>query len=65
MDERLELALIELYSGRCNIAMKAKEIDVPLKELKRLFREYVAERPININDSDTWSGDIELAWPWA
>ncbi len=65
MNEKLELAMIELYSGRCNVALKAKEIDIPLEELKRLFRDYVAERPIDVNDPDTWSGDIELAWPWA
>tara|TARA_B100000519_G_C14204644_1_gene419664 strand:- start:484 stop:684 length:201 start_codon:yes stop_codon:yes gene_type:complete len=64
MNEKLELAMIELYSGRCNVALKAKEIDVPLEELKRLFNEYVSQRPIDVRDPDLWSGDHELAWPW-
>tara|TARA_R110001606_G_scaffold134729_1_gene271346 strand:+ start:1439 stop:1702 length:264 start_codon:yes stop_codon:yes gene_type:complete len=28
---------------------------------KELFNKYVSERPINSND---WSDDIELSWPW-
>jgi len=32
--------------------------------MKRLFRGYVLERPINVNDPDVWLGDVELGWPW-
>ena len=26
---------------------------------------YVLERPLDTNDPDVWSGDVELGWPWA
>ena len=34
----MEEALDEIYKGRCNVAVKAKEIGVSTEELKRLFR---------------------------
>jgi hypothetical protein len=33
--------------------------------LKQLFREYVAARPIDINDEDVWLGDTTMCWPYA
>ena len=60
----MEEALDEIYRGKCNVAVKAKEIGVSTEELKRLFRGYVAERPISVNDPDVWLGDVELSWPW-
>ena len=58
MDEALD----EIYRGKCNVAVKAKEIGVSTEELKRLFRVYAMQRPI---DEDVWRGDVELGWPWA
>ena len=57
----MEEALDEIYKGRCNVAVKAKEIGVSTEELKRLFRVYAMQRPI---DEDVWRGDVELGWPW-
>jgi len=54
-------ALDAIYRGQTNVAVKAKEVDLSLAELKELFNKYVSERPIN---SDDWSDDIELSWPW-
>ncbi len=57
VEEALEL----IYRGQCNVAVKAKEIGVSTEELKRLFRVYAMQRPI---DEDVWRGDVELGWPW-
>jgi hypothetical protein len=54
-------ALDAIYRGQTNVAVKAKEVDLSLAELKELFNKYVSERPINSND---WADDIELSWPW-
>ena len=56
MEEALEL----IYRGQCNVAVKAKEIGVSTEELKRLFRVYAMQRPI---DEDVWRGDVELGGP--
>ena len=58
----MEEALDEIYRGKCNVAVKAKEIGVSTEELKRLFRVYAMQRPM---DEDIWRGDVELGWPWA
>ena len=58
----MEEALDEIYKGRCNVAVKAKELSVSTEELKRLFRVYAMQRPM---DEDIWRGDVELGWPWA
>ena len=47
----MEEALDEIYRGKCNVAVKAKEIGVSTEELKRLFRVYAMQRPI---DEDVW-----------
>ena len=57
----MEETLDEIYKGRCNVAVKAKEIGVSTEELKRLFRDYAVKRPI---DDDVWSENVELGWPW-
>ena len=56
MDEALD----EIYRGKCNVAVKAKEIGVSTEELKRLFRVFAMQRPI---DEDVWRGDVELVGP--
>ena len=58
----LENALDAIYKGQTNVAVMAKEIDVSLDEMKRLFGLYVEQRPI---DPDVWQADVELGWPWA
>lgn len=57
MEEALDL----IYRGKCNVAIAAKEIGVSTEKLKRLFKSYVKERPI---DNDVWLKDVELSWPW-
>ena len=57
MEEALDL----IYRGKCNVAIAAKEIGVSTEKLKRLFRVYAMQRPI---DEDVWRGDVELGWPW-
>ena len=57
----IQNALDAIYRGQTNVAVKAKEVDLSLTELKELFNKYVSERQINNND---WSDDIELSWPW-
>ena len=60
MEEALDL----IYRGRCNVAVKAKKLDISTETLKRLVREYILERPLDTSDPDIWSGDVELGWPW-
>ena len=61
----MEEVFDELYRGRCNVCVAAKKAGVSPEEMKRLFREYVLERPLDTSDPDVWSGDVELGWPWA
>jgi hypothetical protein len=61
MEEAFDL----LYRGKCNVWAAAEKAGVSPEEMKRLFRGYVAERPINVNDPDVWLADVELGWPWA
>ncbi len=60
----IEEAFDELYRGKCNVCTAAKKAGVSSEEMKRLFREYVLERPLDVNDPVIWSGDVELGWPW-
>tara|TARA_B100001093_G_scaffold426520_1_gene420492 strand:- start:131 stop:316 length:186 start_codon:yes stop_codon:yes gene_type:complete len=61
MEEALDL----IYRGKCNVAVKAKELDISTEALKRLVREYILERPLDTSDPEVWSGDVELGWPYA
>ena len=63
--QELEEALDRLYKGQTNVALQARDLGISLERLKQLFREYVAARPIDVNDEDVWLGDVELGWPWA
>ena len=47
------------------MCVAAEKAGVSPEEMKRLFRGYVLERPIDVNDPDVWLGDVELGWPWA
>jgi len=60
MEEAFDL----LYHGKCNVWVAAEKAGVSPEEMKRLFREYVLERPIDVNDPKVWSDDVELGWPW-
>jgi hypothetical protein len=57
----IQSALDEIYRGQTNVAVKAKEVDLSLTELKELFNQYVLNHPICSSD---WENDIELSWPW-
>jgi len=61
MEEALDL----IYRGKCNVAVKAKELDISTETLKRLIREYILERPLDTSDPKVWSGEVELSWPYA
>ena len=63
--QELEEALDRLYKGQTNVALQARDLGISLERLKQLFREYVAARPIDINDEDVWMGDTTLCWPYA
>ncbi len=58
----LEDALDLIYKGQTNVAVISKEIGVPFEEMKRLFKLYVNQRPI---DPDVWKADVDLSWPWS
>ena len=63
--QELEEALDRLHKGQTNVAIQAADLGISLERLKQLFREYVAARPIDINDEDVWLGDTTLCWPYA
>lgn len=57
----IEEALLDLYRGTVNVKKTADALGMPLSELQRLFREFVARTPI---DEDTWRSDVEATWPY-
>lgn len=61
MRGELEEALVLIYRGQSNVALVAKQLDMPLARLQQEFRDYVSRTPI---DPDVWSGDVELSWPF-
>ena len=63
--QELEEALDRLYKGTTNVAIQAADLGIPLERLKQLFGEYVAARPIDVNDEDVWLGDTTLCWPYS
>ena len=63
--QELEEALDRLYKGTTNVALQAADLGITLERLKQLFREYVAARPIDINDEEVWLGDTTMCWPYA
>ena len=63
--QELEEALDRLYKGTTNVAIQAADLGIPLERLKQLLREYVAQRPIDVNDEEVWLGDTTLCWPYA
>tara|TARA_B100000925_G_scaffold282100_1_gene254600 strand:+ start:1499 stop:1684 length:186 start_codon:yes stop_codon:yes gene_type:complete len=54
-------ALQILYKGQSNVALMAKQLNMPLETLQEEFRQYVEVNPI---DSDVWKRDIEVSWPY-
>ena len=63
--QELEEALDRLYKGTTNVAIQAADLGIPLERLKQIFGEYVAQRPIDVNDEDVWLGDTTLCWPYS
>ena len=63
--QEIEEALDRLYKGTTNVALQAADLGISLERLKQLFGEYVAARPIDVNDEDVWLGDTTLCWPYA
>tara|TARA_B100000073_G_scaffold322006_1_gene303001 strand:+ start:22 stop:216 length:195 start_codon:yes stop_codon:yes gene_type:complete len=61
LNEELHEALVVIYKGQSNLAVMAKELNIPLETLQAKFREYVKSTPI---DPDVWKGDVEMAWPF-
>mgnify|MGYP004131417409 CR=1 FL=1 len=57
----IEEALGLLYRGQTNIALKAKQLNIPLTQLKQLFNHYVSQNPTN---DDAWNADLKLGWPY-
>ena len=63
--QEIEEALDRLYKGTTNVALQAQDLGISLERLKQLFGEYVAARPIDVNDEEVWLGDTTLCWPYA
>ena len=58
--QELEEALDVSTKGQPTWPYKLQDLGIPLERLKQLFGEYVAARPIDINDEDVWLGDTAL-----
>ena len=61
MTPEIEEALDLLYKGQTNVAVKAKELNLPLPQLKQLLKNYIQQIPLT---DDAWNADIELGWPY-
>lgn len=53
-------ALYALFRGRSNVPSAAKQYGLTAEQMKREFREYVKQTPM-----DDWELDIVLCWPYA
>ena len=62
MTPEIEEALGLLYKGQTNVAVKAKELKLPLPQLQQLLKDYIKQIPLN---ESAWNSDIELGWPYA
>ena len=61
MTPELEEALYALYRGQTNVAVKAKELGMPISELKTVLTDFVKANPL---DENVWRRDFELGWPY-
>ena len=61
MTPELEEVLGLIYKGQTNLAVKAKELNLPIPKLKQLLNNYISMNPIT---DDAWNADIELGWPY-
>ena len=61
MTPELEEALYVLYKGQTNVAVKAKELDMPLADLKKALTAFIRVNPV---DEGVWRRDFELSWPY-
>lgn len=61
MTPEIEEALGLLYRGQTNVAVKAKELKLPLPQLKQLLTNHIKQIPLT---DDAWNSDIELGWPY-
>jgi predicted enzyme related to lactoylglutathione lyase len=50
-----------LYKGQANVAKTAKEVGVPVEEMKRTFAFYAKQIPLT---DDEWKKDVEVCWPY-
>jgi len=57
----LEEALYALYKGQTNVAVKAKELDMPLEALKKHLTAFIESLPV---DESVWQRDFQLGWPY-
>ena len=61
MTPELEEALYVLYKGQTNVAVKAKELEMPLADLKKALTAFIKTNPV---DESVWTRDFELSWPY-
>ena len=61
MTPELEEALYVLYKGQTNVAVKAKELEMPLAGLKKALSAFIKTNPV---DESVWTRDFELSWPY-
>ena len=50
-----------LYKGQTNVAVKAKELEMPLAGLKKALTAFIKTNPV---DESVWTRDFELSWPY-
>ena len=50
-----------LYKGQANVAKTAKQVGVPVEEMKRTFAAYAKQIPLT---DDEWKKDVEVCWPF-
>tara|TARA_B100001173_G_scaffold311001_1_gene327018 strand:- start:2992 stop:3186 length:195 start_codon:yes stop_codon:yes gene_type:complete len=62
MKRSIDEALIVLFKGQTNVKLIANEVDISLREMQELFRDYVAKTPV---DENAWKGDVEVSWPYS
>ena len=61
MTPELEEALYVLYKGQTNVAVKAKELEMPLADVKKVLTAFIKVNPV---DESVWTRDFELSWPY-
>jgi len=63
LEEAIQETLELLYTGRENVAKQAMRLCLPMERLKELFNQYVADRPIDVNDCLCYNSGVKQTPP--